>query len=129
MNKILSRESLINIQNMPIQYVSSFYFTSGVSKETIESYISVIMTNLGMQVYGYNTQIDEYFGEMSRKGNKIKITLSLSKTTTNKQTNIVISTMNASHFEREKITKQLVQMLKLFEETKSIYKTKYYRAF
>ena len=129
MNKILSRESLINIQNMPIQYVPSFYFTSGVSKETIESYISVIMTNLGMQVYGYNTQFDEYFGERSHKGNKIKITLSLSKTTTNKQTNIVISTMNASHFESEKITKQLVQMLKLFEETKSIYKTKYYRAF
>ena len=131
MNKSLSRENLINCQHFQIQYVPSFYFTSCVPKETIETYISVIMTKIGMQVYGYNRQNDEYFGEKMQggTGSKIKLTISLSNSTTINQTNIVITTINATHSESEKITKKMVHMIKLFEETKSIYRTKYYRAF
>ena len=114
-----------NSTKMNLMFVPSFQFTTSLTKEKADEFIYVIMSETGVQIFGYQRQNDEYCGKIKINKNDIKFVLSFKKTTNN-NTNVIISTYNTTIKESEFISLKICETIKRFEISQSIYKKKHY---
>lgn len=119
MNKRSLKTSVLNAKN-----VLPFYFSTSLSKNTIDECITILMTEVGVHVFGYNRQNDEYWGRLKiNKKDNIYFTMVIKHILEN--TIVSISIFNTNCVENDKISFKFCETLKLFENSQSIYKKKY----
>ena len=107
-------------------FIPSFHFTTILPKEKADEFIYIIMSEIGVQTFGYQRHDDEYYGKIKiNKNDNINFTLSFKKTTDN-NTNVVISTYNATIKESEFISSKICETIKIFEMSQSVYRKKHY---
>ena len=115
------------LKNKTIQmlFVPSFYFSTSLTKNTIDEYISILMAEIGVNVFGYNRLNDEYWGNIkTNKNNNIKFTM-IFKKPIYENTIICVSIFNVTPQESDKIAFKFCETIKVFENSPSIYKKKY----
>lgn len=109
-----------------IVFTPSFRFIIVLNKEDICEYINIIMSEVGAQTFGYQILNDQYWGKIKmNNGQNVEFTVSFQKTEHTASTVIVVSVMNATVLESEKISLKIYDTIKLLENTPSIYKKKY----
>jgi hypothetical protein len=107
-------------------FVPSFHFTTTLSKERTDEFISVIMAEIGVEVFGYQKHNDEYWGKMkTNKNDNITFTLSFKKSSDH-GTNVVINTFNTTLQESKQISSKICETIKIFEVSQSVYRKKHY---
>jgi len=111
------------VASTKLTFVPSFYFITSKSKSTIEERISIIMSSVGVNIFGYKKNEDEYWGKITKSNyNKtITITLYLFKIT-EKETRCIISIFNTDLSESKKISFDIFKKIKNLETSKLIYR-------
>lgn len=123
MNKVIGYSNL-TYKTPFLMFVPPFQFTTTLSKEKADEFISLIMAKTGVQIFGYQRQDDEYWGRIKMNKNKtIKFTLSFKKNTNN-NTTVVVNTYDSTLKESEQIYLKICETMSLFEISQSIYKNK-----
>ena len=109
-----------------IVFTPSFRFITSLNKEEICEFINIIMNEAGAQTYGYQRLNEQYWGKIKmNKIQNVEFTLSFQKTEHTESTIIVVSVMNATVSESDKLSSKIYDTIKLLENTPSIYKKKY----
>lgn len=110
--------------NVNLRFVPSYHFTSSLTKEKIEDVMSIIMSESGVQVFGYKRHEDEYWGKLKiNKNEHFHFTLTLKKA--QNSTTIIVNSFNATITESKTFSLKLCEIIKTFENTQSIYKKKH----
>ena len=109
-----------------IVFTPSFRFITTLNKEEICEFINIIMNEVGAQTFGYQRLNDNYWGKIKmHKIENVEFMLSFQKTEYTSSTIIVVSVMNATVSESDKLSSKIYDTIKLLETTPSIYKKKY----
>jgi len=109
-----------------IVFTPSFRFITSLNKENICEFINIIMCEVGAQTFGYQRLNDQYWGKIKmNKNQNVEFTLSFQKSEHTNSTVIIISAMNTTVSESDKLSSKIYDTIKLLEETPSIYKKKY----
>ena len=110
----------------PIMFIPAYKFISTLIKEDICEFIDIIMNKVGAQTFGYQILNDEYWGKIKINRNKnVQFTLSFQKTEYTNSTVVIVSVLNATITEGEKLSSKIYETIKLFENTPSLYNKKY----
>ena len=118
--------TIYNNKRLHLMFVPSFHFTTTLSKERTDEFISVIMAEIGVEVFGYQKHNDEYWGKMkTNKNDNITFTLSFKKSSDH-GTNVVINTFNTTLQESKQISSKICETIKIFEVSQSVYRKKHY---
>jgi hypothetical protein len=108
-----------------LKFVPSYQFNTTLSKEIIDEFISIIMTETGVQSFGYKTHTDEYWGKLKINNETIHFTITFTKTLSDTTTTVFISTFNATQQESERVSTKICETIKIFENSQSVYKKKH----
>ena len=90
-----------NFKNAGIKasLVQSFYFSTSLTKNTIDEYISVWMSEIGVHVFGYNRQNDEYWGSLKiNKNNNVTFTMVTNKSIYENTMILIIALINIFNY-------------------------------
>lgn len=105
-------------------YVPPIVVNVKLKKETIQENISLLMTECGVQTFGYLKNNDDYWGYLKQTKTTTRFTLTLQKIS-DSETALTIHTINGSQQDITKIIIKICDTIKLFETSPSIYKKKY----
>jgi hypothetical protein len=84
------------------------------------------MNETGAQTFGYQRMNDQYWGKIKMNNiQNVEFSLSFQNTEHTKSTVIVISVMNATILESDKLCSKIYDTIKILETTPSVYKKKY----
>ena len=109
------------VTSTKLTYVPSFQFLISKSKSLIEERISIIMSSVGVSIFGYKIIEDEYWGKINNNNKTITITINLIKLT-EKETKCVISIFNTNTNQSKKISKTIFEKITHLETSRLIYK-------
>jgi len=109
------------VTSTKLTYVPSFQFLISKSKSLIEERISIIMSSVGVSIFGYKKSEDEYWGKITNNNKTVTITLHLIKIT-EKETKCVISIFNTNTNQSKKISKTIFEKITHLETSRLIYK-------
>ena len=102
-------------------YVPSFHFLVSKSKTSIEYGMTIIMSSVGVSIFGYKIIEDEYWGKITNNNKIITITLRLIQVT-EKETKCIISIFNTNTIQTKKISNSIVNKIIHLETSKLIYR-------
>ena len=109
------------VTSKKLTYVPSFQFLVSKSKNTIEDRMSIIMSSVGVSIFGYKIIEDEYWGKITKNNKTITITLHLFKVT-EKETKCIISIFNTTSIQSKQISKTIFEKITHIETSRLIYR-------
>jgi hypothetical protein len=121
-------KSTLKNTGLKVSLVQSLYFSTSLTKNTIDEYISILMSEIGVNVFGYNRQKDEYWGTLKikkiNKKDNIHFTMFINKSNYD-NTLVTICIFNTTRQESNQVSLKIGETLHVFENSQSIYKKKY----
>ena len=106
-------------------YVPPHAVNVKLKRETIQENISLLMTESGIQTFGYLKINDDYWGYLKQTNKQpIRFILTLQKVN-DEETTITINAINGTPKDILKLILKMCNIIKLFETSPSIYKKKY----
>lgn len=109
------------VTSKKLTYIPSFQFLVSKSRYLIEERMSIIMSSVGVSIFGYKKSEDEYWGKITNNNKTVTITLHLIKIT-EKETRCVISIFNTTTNQSTKISKTIFEKITHLETSRLIHK-------